>query len=190
MGTKIDPGRFDCYAAAEPDEPMFVLLGRDRHAPTLVWLWATLRELAGEDPEKVAEARECVSRMIRYAADHGRKVVGLGQATLAGAMELIRTVNRAVELVGTEPGSRPTDLDQLRLFLAETEFVPDNREGPISREVLRDAIEAFREEAGRMGGLPDFWAELDTTERLTDALLPLFDAPDAGRPPEVSPGGS
>lgn len=29
MGTKNNPGAFDCYANAEPDEPMFVLLARD-----------------------------------------------------------------------------------------------------------------------------------------------------------------
>lgn len=36
MGTKNNPGAFDCYANAEPDEPMFVLLGRDKHAPAPV----------------------------------------------------------------------------------------------------------------------------------------------------------
>ncbi len=45
MATKNNPSEYDCYANAEPDEPMFVLLGRDKHAPTLVWLWSTLREL-------------------------------------------------------------------------------------------------------------------------------------------------
>ncbi|HAW11807.1 MAG TPA: aspartate decarboxylase, partial [Chloroflexi bacterium] len=29
MGTKNNPGKFDCYDDAHPDEPMFVLLGRD-----------------------------------------------------------------------------------------------------------------------------------------------------------------
>ena len=56
MGTKNHPGAFDCYANADPDEPMFVLLGRDRHAAGLVRLWALLRAKAGEDPEKIAEA--------------------------------------------------------------------------------------------------------------------------------------
>lgn len=36
MGTKNRPGTFDCYAAAGPDEPLFVLLGRDPVAPLLV----------------------------------------------------------------------------------------------------------------------------------------------------------
>lgn len=43
MGTKLNPGKFDCYEAAAPDEPMFVLLARDRLAPGLVAAWAAVR---------------------------------------------------------------------------------------------------------------------------------------------------
>lgn len=42
MGTKNNPGAYDCYANAEPDEAMFVLLGRDKHAGLLVTLWALI----------------------------------------------------------------------------------------------------------------------------------------------------
>jgi hypothetical protein len=77
MGTNNNPGPFDCYANAEPDEPIFVLLGRDKHAPTLVWLWASLRELDDlEDPAKVTEARQCAVDMIEYAHARSRKVRG------------------------------------------------------------------------------------------------------------------
>jgi hypothetical protein len=48
MGSKNNPSSFDCYAAAKPDEPMFVLLGRDPMAGALVRLWALMREEAGE----------------------------------------------------------------------------------------------------------------------------------------------
>jgi hypothetical protein len=43
MGTKNNPGEFDCYRNAEPDEPMFVLLARDALAPFLVSIWAKVR---------------------------------------------------------------------------------------------------------------------------------------------------
>jgi len=43
MGTKINPGKYDCYGNALPDEPMFILLARDPSAPTLLRLWATNR---------------------------------------------------------------------------------------------------------------------------------------------------
>jgi len=120
MGTKNNPGKFDCYANAEPDEPMFILLGRDKHAPTLVWLWATLREFDSEDAAKVAEARQCCADMMTYAHDKGRPVVGLGQAALAGVMELIRTVNARVK--DDDFKNQATTLELMRGFLAQTEF--------------------------------------------------------------------
>lgn len=43
MGTKTDHGKFDCYDQALPDEPMFILLGRDPFAPMLVEQWSLNR---------------------------------------------------------------------------------------------------------------------------------------------------
>jgi hypothetical protein len=54
MGTKNAPGEFDCYRAALPDEPMFVLLARDPDFRRLVHSWANQRErmvLCGERPQ-------------------------------------------------------------------------------------------------------------------------------------------
>lgn len=121
MGTKNKPGVFDCYANAEPDEPMFVLLGRDKHAPTLVWLWAVLRELHGEDPAKVAEARDCVEAMLTWQKDHDRPVMGLGVAALAGVMELIRACNALVRSAHPDMAPGTTD-DVMRVFLSMTTF--------------------------------------------------------------------
>lgn len=36
MSTKQNPGSYNCYADAADDEPMFVLLARDRDAPAIV----------------------------------------------------------------------------------------------------------------------------------------------------------
>lgn len=67
MGTKNNPGAFDCYAAADPDEPLFILLGRDRTAPDIVRTWANVREEEGvTDPAKIAEARDCADAMKRW----------------------------------------------------------------------------------------------------------------------------
>lgn len=66
MGTKNNPGKFDCYHNAEPDEPMFVLLARDPMAPILVSLWADLREHAAGNPSKVFEARTCAIEMAKW----------------------------------------------------------------------------------------------------------------------------
>lgn len=72
MGTKEQPGAYDCYANAAPDEPMFVLLARDDRAPALVDAWANASEARGTNPEKVAEARACAANMrAYYARVHG-----------------------------------------------------------------------------------------------------------------------
>ena len=43
MGTRNNPGRYDCYAKAEDDEPLFTLLGRDPQGGNLVDMWGLLR---------------------------------------------------------------------------------------------------------------------------------------------------
>lgn len=73
MGTKLVPGTFDCYANAEPDEPMFVLLARDPMAPAIVRRWAAHRELDPNTPrEQVEEALACAEAMERWYATRKR----------------------------------------------------------------------------------------------------------------------
>jgi hypothetical protein len=92
MATKNNPGRFDCYAAARPDEQMFTLLERDPMAPYLVAIWAQLRlgnpveakavfdtmcaKLAGRylaepDSEKGYDAMDCARAMFRAQEERG-----------------------------------------------------------------------------------------------------------------------
>lgn len=73
MGTKNNPGKFDCYKAALPDEPMFVLLARDEEAPAHVRNWARARAnmiavgtLPPEDILGVLEALELADTMERW----------------------------------------------------------------------------------------------------------------------------
>lgn len=73
MGTKNHPGDFDCYQNAHPDEPMFILLGRDPSACVLVAIWAQIRESLGEDPAKVEEARKCARELRDWAVAQGKE---------------------------------------------------------------------------------------------------------------------
>lgn len=73
MSTKNNPGRYDCYVHAERDEPMFVLLGRDVHAPALVREWADIREEKGEPADKIQEARECADAMVLFRAQRAAR---------------------------------------------------------------------------------------------------------------------
>jgi len=74
MGTKAEPSLFDAYDKAEPNEPIFVLLGRDPQAPDIVLDWAFRRERSirrGDHPmsdmAKVQEARALAGEMRTVA---------------------------------------------------------------------------------------------------------------------------
>ena len=43
MGTKNNPGSYDCYANLDPDEPYFVLRAKDPMGAALVRNWADIR---------------------------------------------------------------------------------------------------------------------------------------------------
>ena len=73
MGTKTEPGAFDCYGKLAADEPYFTLAAHDKHAEFLVVTWASLRaaEIArGErdagERAQVDEALECARSMIKW----------------------------------------------------------------------------------------------------------------------------
>jgi hypothetical protein len=73
MGTKNNPGKYDCYAKAEPDEPMFILLARDTVAPKAVIYWCeeTIKlnnYLPGLRDLKIDEAFNCASAMRNWRA--------------------------------------------------------------------------------------------------------------------------
>ena len=71
MGTKNNPGKYDCYAKADPDEPIFILRANDPSAPLLVRTWC---ELNGPHTNmaKLMEAYNCADAMEQWRREkHG-----------------------------------------------------------------------------------------------------------------------
>jgi hypothetical protein len=73
MGTKRNPGKFDCHSNAMPDEPLFTLLARDPDFYRLVRKWAKRRARDVEcglrpvgDLQMVEEARRIASAGQRW----------------------------------------------------------------------------------------------------------------------------
>lgn len=81
MPTKQNPGAFDCYKAALPDEPIFVILGRDPAGPATLDFWAAQRikrgKTVGDDDKSrigaaIDEAKKMQdwrSRMLEASVD-------------------------------------------------------------------------------------------------------------------------
>jgi hypothetical protein len=124
MGTKLNPGKYDCYEKAELDEPLFVLRAKDPNAASLVWLWATMAEMQdGQEMEKVHEARKLMLSMVEWAHAKGIRVNGLGVAALSAVVEMIRAANSAVKKLRADAGEagptmEATTADVFHLYFA------------------------------------------------------------------------
>lgn len=71
MGTKRNPGKFDCYEAADDDEPLFVLRAKDSEAPELVRDWALRRiKKRKKIDAKVMEAIDCAEAMEAWRKEN------------------------------------------------------------------------------------------------------------------------
>lgn len=82
MSTKLNPGAFDCYANARPNEEMFILLGRDRSAAALVRLWAMVRIRQGDDTAQIKEALDCADRLERECRERwGKDPLSVNEVT-------------------------------------------------------------------------------------------------------------
>lgn len=78
MATKNKPGAYDCYANAEPNEPMFVLLGRDPLGSQLVAAWVALRanDLQGALQiiwQAHQQLQDCHKAVLPYGSDKSRE---------------------------------------------------------------------------------------------------------------------
>lgn len=120
MGTKSSPGSFDCYDRALPDEPMFVILGRDPTAPILVEAWARMRKTdidTGERPQSdmamVTEATKLASDMYRWREKNEGRWRTPPSPELIRARALVQAYRRLIRL--DEP-SREVDGILYRLF--------------------------------------------------------------------------
>ena len=84
MGTKNNPSEFDCYGVADPDEPLFVLRGKDPLAAVVVRTWALLRlmqeaKAAGLPGLLPAAGSPRVREAFKCARDMQAWCEGLGQ---------------------------------------------------------------------------------------------------------------
>lgn len=108
METKRNQGPDSCYSKAHPDEPMFVLLGRDPYAPILVGLWAEMRRMRGcSTEEELADAEATAEALKAWATQLGKeeKINGAVDdmiAVMRRTMKTVEHIERMALLAGAE----------------------------------------------------------------------------------------
>jgi hypothetical protein len=71
MGTKNNPGNFDCYAKAAADEPIFTLRGKDPIAPYLVEVWHATRKGDFSSAKALITAASCDDGVLSRVSEDG-----------------------------------------------------------------------------------------------------------------------
>jgi hypothetical protein len=79
MGSDSNSVAGDYRFAADSDEPVFVLHGRDAYAADLVRLWALLRGRMGGSRNEVAEAFAQADVMAAWGFEQSNGYVGCGE---------------------------------------------------------------------------------------------------------------
>lgn len=173
MSTKENPGVYDCYAAAEPDEPMFHLLGRDPTAPSLVRAWASHRILQIDDGQRPSTDRLKAENAfnIADAMDLWRAVnrperptVSLGLAVSPRALlEPLKAISRHAYTTATAQGWKhpePTLAPSFGELLSNTQLAA-------ALVLIRNDIHGRNRAAGR-------WTDLHTGQPLNRDLRELL----------------
>lgn len=113
MAIKEIEEREGCFAKALPDEPMFVLLARDRQAPDLVWQWAQTRldQLRDglrsmDDLPQVMEAFACAAAMKKWREANDGK--WRGEAGIEKQIARLTPAERAILFTITSHGAVST----------------------------------------------------------------------------------
>lgn len=69
MGTKLVPDELDCYLRAKDDEPMFILLARDKAAPAQIREWVAQREAAAKEHGRSRHDLDQLKNALQIADD-------------------------------------------------------------------------------------------------------------------------
>lgn len=69
MGTKTNPGKYDCYDKLEPDEPHFVLMARDPAAPQVIAYWTQIRAEMIQQKLKPESDYDVLDEAVKCASD-------------------------------------------------------------------------------------------------------------------------
>lgn len=165
--TKADPGPFDAFDKARPDEPIFVLLGRDPSAPATVTEWCRLRrnralkEFDHSSDALAAELRQCAEA----------EAIALGMGDYRAGLEAVAEGERGG--VGNYSGLTGESIEVRDHRLAAAEAVAHLREAAFHFSEGRERLIAL----GLLAGMGPFTprstkATLNDINELADEVSP------------------
>ena len=182
MGTKNNPAPYDCYANAEPDEPMFVLLARDVDAPATVRIWAARRftrlvrehgdsdKISAADKSQLDEACKLSDAMTAWRA------VNRPSPLKADNGELPHPPHTHGELVAADDGGHTHGVVSPHAMAAETMRRREQQERQDRALVDAEKLMKWETDPRKAAGIPrricvDQYVDAET--KIRDAIIAI-----------------
>ena len=178
MPTKQNPGLFDCYKAALPDEPIFVILGRDPAGPATLDFWASQRIKLGKtvgDDDK---------NRIKAAIDEAKEMQDWRTRMLDASVEGIPPWRLPVHFIGEAEIEHP-DMPSREQYVPVEDAAYDAAARDERTIRLLATMRAALDEVDKAHkGLRDPWIALGEVERVLqsalDKISPVAEDPPVG----------
>lgn len=164
MPTKQNPGLFDCWKVALPDEPIFVILGRDPAGPATLEYWAAQRIRMGKTVADDDKDR------IRVAFDEAKEMQEWRDRMMDASVEGIPPWRLPVHFIGSAEIENPTPNREQYVPVEEAALDAAKRDERTVR-LLATIQAALRETDKALHHNRDPWIALDEVQRVLKAAL-------------------
>lgn len=185
----------DCLAKRRPDEPMFILLGRDPDAHNIVRTWAERRLAAGGDPEHCQMGLDTAERMRAYASDPANRPASAPEASAYPAQHPVtegagEAVARVQKYLTERAKMRQMDPEEIHGL-----HIGDDREATLMASDLRAILAALQPSDGQ--GEPEIALEdaanygvgfLVDGRRVAPERVTVCHGPESPRPDTLAEG--
>lgn len=164
MPTKQNPGLFDCWKVALPDEPIFVILGRDPAGPATLEYWAAQRIRMGKTVADDDKDR------IRVAFDEAKEMQEWRDRMMDASIDGIPPWRLPVHFIGSAEIENPTPNREQYVPVEEAALDAAKRDERTVR-LLATIQAALRETDKALHHNRDPWIALDEVQRVLKAAL-------------------
>ena len=175
MSSKQNPSVYNGYKAALPDEPIFVILGRDPAGPATLDFWASQRIKLGKTVGEDDKDR------IRAAIDEAKEMQEWRSRMLEASFDGIPPWRLPVHFIGVAEVEPPTPSREQYVPVEEAAFDAAKRDDRAIR-LLATMQAALREVKKAHKDTRDPWIALGEVERILTAGIDAM-PPVAADPP-------
>lgn len=166
MPTKQHPGVYDCYKSALPDEPIFVILGRDPAGPATLEFWAEKRIKLGKVVADDDKDR------IRHAIDEAKEMQDWRDRMMEASVDGVPPWRLQTHFIGESEELRPSERDTVRIVSSGLAQIVADLRDLCAADLVKDGHQMKEDMLALSDRLSGVRVMLDNLELTNEVLKP------------------